>query len=186
MLFLTLSVALAVLLGPNPSMLLERRQPAGNHQANLLSAIAAELRAGASVRSALAAATRGNTELSAAGRLARGGAPLAVVANALQADSRLSAAIAVAARSGGKSAFVFSRLAERAAMDAEVERQRRVLTAQARMSAAVVASLPLLWLVFGGIGRIDSMIRGGAGVIAGLGLAMEMAGMALVWRLATR
>ena len=82
--------------------------------------------------------------------------------------------------------MVFARLAERANADADLLRQRRVLTAQARLSALIVAGLPVVWLMFGGVGRIVSLIDAGAGVVAGLGITMEVAGMALVWRMTSR
>jgi Flp pilus assembly protein TadB len=97
---------------------------------------------------------------------------------------RIGAAIEVAMLSGGRSADVFLRLADRAATDADVARQRRTLTTQARLSALVVGGMPLLWLVFGGVGRMQSLVAAGATAVVVVGLAMELVGALLVWRLA--
>ena len=98
---------------------------------------------------------------------------------------KAAAAFRVAATSGGRAADVFLRLADRAAADADLARQRRVLTTQARLSALIVGGLPAVWFVFGGVGRLETLIAGGGAVIALLGLGMEALGIALVWRLAS-
>lgn len=186
MLSLTLAIALIVAFLPKPSMARRGQRVGVARQEELLAAIAAELRAGSSLRHALATAADGHAELSRAGYLAQAGAPMSRVVDAIGSDPRLRAAIVVAAESGGRAALVFSRLADRVAAETEEARQRRVLTAQARLSAAVVAALPLVWLIVGGVGRIRTLVAAGAGAIAGVGLLLESIGLALVWRLARR
>jgi Flp pilus assembly protein TadB len=175
-------VSLAILHWPDhwPS----RGRASPHNEQQLLAAIHAELAAGSSLRHAVAAAGDAWPE---ARRLALAGAPVDRVAAALASAGsgpRLGAAIAVAARSGGRAAAVFQRLADRAASDAELARQQRVLTTQARLSAAIVAGMPVLWMVFGGLGQVASLFAAGAGIVAVAGIAMELVGVVLVWRMA--
>lgn len=107
------------------------------------------------------------------------------MAAALGAGERLGAAITVAAASGGSAGAVFQRLADRAAADADLAREQRVLTTQARMSAGIVAGMPVLWMMLGGVGRIASLFTAEAGAVAVAGIAMEVVGVGLVWRMAT-
>jgi Flp pilus assembly protein TadB len=94
-------------------------------------------------------------------------------------------AVWVADQSGGAVAEVFLRLADRAAAAADLDRQRRILTAQTRLSAAIVGGLPLVWLGFGGVGRLQALVDSGGAAIAAVGLGMETMGAVLVWRLAS-
>lgn len=168
------------------------RQSMTEDEQRFLSAVHAELRAGASLRWALADAATGHDGqiLRASRRLALAGAPYAQIARSLRrlpGNGRgVAAAVEVSAVSGGKAADVFLSLANRAAAQADLERQRQVLTAQARFSALVVGGLPVLWLAFGGLGRLRSLIDRGAGAVALVGLTMELVGGLLVWRLAAR
>ena len=68
----------------------------------------------------------------------------------------------------------------------DVNRQRRVLTAQARLSALIVGGLPLIWLPFGGWSRLHGLVESGSGgaMVATVGIVMEIIGMAFVWRMA--
>lgn len=166
------------------------RRSAGIDEVQFLNSIHAELRAGASLRWALATAAGSvdDAEVRAVQRLALAGAPLTELAPLLRRlpinGRRLTAALQVAAVAGGRSADVFSRLAGRAAEEADLARERQSLTTQVRLSAAVVGGLPLLWLVLGGIDRVTALAgAGGIGTaVAFIGLAMELSGGLLVWR----
>jgi Flp pilus assembly protein TadB len=94
------------------------------------------------------------------------------------------AALRVASLSGGRAGDVFLRLADRAAANAELARQRKVLTAQARASALTVGSLPLFWFLFGGWSQLQTLVANGGASIAAVGVGMETLGALLVWRLA--
>ena len=174
------------------SVRIRRRAPAVD-EVRFLNSIHAELRGGASLRWALAsaAAAEADPEVHAVQRLALAGVPLVEIAPRLYRLSvngqRLTAALQVAAIAGGRSADIFARLAERAAEEADLAREKRALTAQARMSAAVVGGLPLLWMIFGGLDRLRTLTdAGGLGTaVAIAGLGMELGGGLLVWRLAT-
>lgn len=112
--------------------------------AAFFAAVAAELRRGASLRQALAWASPGTK----AARLATSGQPMAVVVAALESDVPLrgqlaGAGIALAARSGAPAAPLFARLAERARAGELMVREVRVMTAQARLSAAVIGLIPV-------------------------------------------
>jgi Flp pilus assembly protein TadB len=180
----TIVSALIVLALPDRERRVWRQRSPELDEQQVLSSIHAELAAGASLRQAIAAAGDGRPDLARAGHLAISGAPIGAVAAALDAGPRLAAAIDVAARSGGRARAVFLRLADRAAADAEVVRQQRVLTTQARLSALIVAGMPVLWMVLGGFQRIVSLFAGGAGMLAMVGVTMELLGVGLVWRLA--
>ncbi len=186
--FVTLVAALAVLGAPKlPSV--ARRATADEQQ--FYASVASELMAGASLRTAVADSARPHDDsvMARVGAAARSGASLDAVADILSElpvnGMAAAAAIRVADRAGAAAAPVFARLADRTAARAEVERQRRTLTTQARLSAAVVGALPLMWLAFGGIGRIAALIQQGGAPVAALGLTMETVGVALIWRLAS-
>jgi Flp pilus assembly protein TadB len=159
-------------------------------------AMAAELRAGASIRSALdAAADRvADPGLSEIGRLARAGVPVEQLAErigaALPRVRHLAGpAVRIAAEAGGAAAGVFGRLAVRSLEQIEAERERRVATAQVRLSAGVVASLPLV-VVIGllATGRAAALAAAGPVGVAALavGLGLLSAGMGAVWVLSRR
>jgi Flp pilus assembly protein TadB len=169
-----------------------RRQSAAFDEVRFLSAISADLRSGASVRSAIGAAA-GNEHvgsLQTARRLAMAGAPLgdvAVVLEGLAVNGRsVAAALRVIEAAGGRSADVFAGLADRAMAEVDRRREQRALTTQVRLSAAVVGGLPILALVFGGYDRIGALLRAGSGgvAVAVVGLGMQLAGIGIVWRLA--
>ncbi len=161
-------------------------------EARFFGSIAAELRAGASLRMALAAASAGSSDdrLRRAHRLALAGAPLGGISETLSAlprnGRRARLALRVAAVTGGRSAAVFERLAERAVDDAALAREQRTLTAQARMSAAVVGALPVLSLLVGGGSRIGRVVATGSGglLLVVAALAMQVAGGVAVWWMA--
>ena len=167
-----------------------RRKPVRSDEAVVLSAMAAELRRGASLRTAIgpAASRSAHVDLSASVRLAEAGAPIERVAVAfatgLPGVGRLAGpALEAAATSGGRAAAVFARLADRAAARHELDAERLALTAQARMSATVVGAIPCLvigWMAL--TGRLSGMLATGPVVAAvvGVGTVLMAAGVALV------
>ncbi len=187
--FVTLATVVAVLTIPPLHRWRTRLDPVIDEQQFFL-AVHGELRAGASLRHAIATAAQAQPGDIAADIhcSAAGYQPLAAVCATLRQLPQTGGAAAMATRvameSGGRAADVFLRLADRARVNADLQRQRRTLTAQARMSAAVVGSLPLLWLVAGGWNRLQILISNGGGMVAAVGIAMETLGISLVWRMA--
>lgn len=172
-----------------------RRRAGPGDEADFLQGLAAELGAGASLRSAVvaAAARTPALDLGRACRLAGAGLPAEQVGRALQAalpvNGRLaSAAFRLASVTGGKVAGLFHTLAGRAAEVGRLERERRALTAQARASAWVVGGLPLaLLVVLAATGRTGALLRDPAGpIVLAAGLGLEAAGLAAVWSLVRR
>jgi len=158
-------------------------------EADLLRGISAELAAGASLRSAVvAAADRAPAlDLRGAVRLARAGFPASrigdALAVALPGNGRLvAAAFRLAATTGGRAAGVMSTLAARADDVGALERERRALTAQARLSAWVVGGAPLLLLaVLGATGRLSGLLEDPVGrIVLGVGVLLELTGAAVV------
>lgn len=167
-----------------------RLRPGPDDEAAFLAGLAAEMEAGASLRSAVAAAaTRAPAlDLSRACRLAEAGLPAAQVGEALRpalpVNGRLAAAaLRLAAEGGGRVAGLSHTLAARAAEVGRLERERRGLTAQARASAWVVGGAPLALLALLAVtGRMGPLLADslGRGVLT-LGLALEAAGASVVW-----
>lgn len=166
-----------------------RRAPGADDEAAFLRALAAELSAGASLRSALvAAAPRApRLDLVAASRLAAAGMPAQRVAAAVRAalpvNGRLAAAAwLLAARSGGPAAGIAQALAARAAEEGVLRRERRALTAQARASAWVVAGLPAaLLLAMAVTGRLAPASDPALAAVLMVGLGLQASGAGLVW-----
>lgn len=187
--FVTFAVAGAVLLVPGIDRLRRRQRRTTIDEERFHASVQSELRAGSSLRHALAAAARGCPGLVAVRRAALAGRSFDEVAATLlvlpTTGDQARLAVLVTDYSGGAIADVFLRLAERAATAAELDRQRRILTAQTRLSAAIVGGLPLVWLGFGGVGRLQALVDGGGAAIAAAGLVMETMGVAMVWRLAS-
>ena len=172
---------LALLVGrARPVDRLRSRPP--RHDAEFFEAVAAELRRGASLRHAVAwAAPESN-----AARLATTGQPMPVVVAALEADVPLvgelaGAGIALAVRSGAPAAPLFARLAERSRIDEQLQRELKVLTAQARLSAAVVGLIPV------GLG-VGLVLSRGSAVLASpaarttvaVGLSLQLLGLGII------
>jgi Flp pilus assembly protein TadB len=166
-----------------------RSRPTADDEADALRGLVAELAAGASLRMAVdaAAARAPRLGLDRAARRARAGLPLARVADAmaiaLPVNGRsVRAAMAMAGSTGAPAAPVFAALADRAAEVGRLRRDRRALTAQARLSAVVVGGIPaLLAVVFVLSGRAATLWADPAGrtvlVVGGLLVA---SGSALV------
>ena len=170
----------------------QRRRPeaAGpSAEADLVRGMAAELAAGASLRGALvAASTRApSLELRRAVRMAAAGFPAAAVGDALRGalphNGRLVApAFRLAAETGGRAAGIMTTLAARADDVGALARERRALTAQARLSAWIVGGAPLL--VLGALaiaGRLGPLAAAPPGrIVLAVGLGLESAGIAAV------
>lgn len=164
-------------------------------EADVLRGLAAELAAGASLRSGLsdAASRAPAVDLSTAVRLAGAGMPMPVVADAvaraLPVNGRLAgSALRLAAETGAPVARLAADLAMRAADEGRLARERRALTAQARASAAVVGGTPVLLAGAAALtGRLGSLVESEAGpVVLGLGFGLQAAGIAVVWSMVRR
>lgn len=171
-------------------------RPEPGDEVAFLHAVASELRSGGSLRTSIdaARARAPRLPLDDAARKAVSGLPADQVAEslarALPVNGRLAgAAFALSSTTGARSADVFESLAGRAAEAGELARERRALTAQARLSAAVVGLGPI---GFAGLllatGRAGTLLESGfAGVIvAASGLALEVAGLVVVWSMLRR
>ena len=159
-----------------------RRQLAGV-EADYLRGVAAEIEAGASVRQALIAAAAaapalelaGTVHLAAAGRPAGELAPL--LEQALPINGRVAAAAyRLVSDTGGQAAAVFAALAVRAADVGDIERERRALTAQARLSAWLVGGLPLGVSVAMALAGRGPSWQGAGAVVSILGITLIAAG----------
>ena len=167
-----------------------RRQAGPGDEADFRQGLAAELHAGASLRSAVVAASARAPalDLGRACRLADAGLPAATVGEALESalpvNGRLAAAaFRLASATGGRVATLFHALAGRAAEVGRLERERRALTAQARASAWVVGGAPLtLLLLLAVTGRLRPLLADPVGpVVLAVGFGLEAAGVAAVW-----
>ena len=88
----------------------------------------------------------------------------------------VAAALRLASTSGGRLAGLMDRLAVHAAERGRLERERRALTAQARLSAGIVCVLPLALVgLLTATGRLPPL-TGTAGVVAVVGIGMQAAG----------
>ena len=165
-------------------------------EASFFHAMASELRSGSSLRLALggAAARQPGLGLDLAVRNAAAGQPAEFVAAELSSrlpqNGRLAgAAFELASHTGAQAADVFETLASGAAEFDELARERATLTAQARLSAAVVGGLPVL-LIVGLVvtGRASLLLESGfvGWALVAVGLTLEITGVATVvfmlWR----
>lgn len=143
-------------------------------------AVTAELRSGASLRSALARAT-GTVpalRLQRLERAANSGLPINYLQQVLLArlpntGRATAAALAVLEETGGHAIPTFEGLALIAQDVTSIERDRRVSTAQVRMSALVIAGLPLGFLTY-------LVLSGRFGQVAERAPVMLMAGGAML------
>ena len=175
---LALLLALTMVLA-QPVRRLKRRPLPGD--AEFFATVAAELRRGASLRHAIAWAAPGSN----AARLAMTGQPMAAVVTALQVDVPLRGELAaagmnLAARSGAPAAPLFHRLVDRSQAGRQLARELRVLTAQARLSAAVVGLIPLLTSCVLVVGRGGVLASPAARIVVGAGLGLQLLGLAVV------
>lgn len=146
-------------------------------------AVASELRRGASLRWALSAPL----PESRLARLAMTGQPLALVAAELDAefdgvDDLFMPGVLLAGRTGAPAASLFGQLADRARITLQLRRLRRTLTAQARLSAAVVGLIPLgigvLLTTFNSSGSLTA--PGPARIAVLSGLALQCTGLVVI------
>ncbi len=185
-LFLTGAAGWAVL----SAMRRRKKQLTPDDEATYFRAITAELRAGASLRSALGDAAERVPSLSfeQPSRLAAAGAPMsdiaAIVERSFPANGRLAAAaFRLSDWSGARVADAFDGLAARATAAAELVRERRAATAQARLSAAVVGVAPVVFallLFASGRGSVLLAHRPAGIVVLATGLVLEVLGLLLV------
>jgi Flp pilus assembly protein TadB len=170
---------------------LRRRRdlPGPDDEAALLRSAAAELAAGASLRSAVMAAAGAaeRLDMRRVARLAAAGRPMhevgSAVAESLQVNGRrAAAALELAGRTGAAPRRVLDALAAQATDLGRLAVERRALTAQARLSAAVVGGTPLLLLaVLGVAGRLGPLLADPAGrVVLSAGLGLLAAGIGTV------
>lgn len=165
-------------------------RPGPGDEVALLNGLAAELRAGTSLRMALVAGAERapQLDLGRAVRAAAAGRPMSDVAaeltGALPSTGRfVAAAFRLTASSGGRAASVFEELALRAAEAGELSRERRALTAQARLSAFVVGGAPVAMVIVLLItGGAQALVAAGpvGHVMAAIGVGLELAGLAVV------
>jgi Flp pilus assembly protein TadB len=148
--------------------------------AGWLRAAVGELRAGSSLRTAIAGAVEAYPDLGLEriGRLADAGRPLSEMSVALAEHAGMeavAAVVAVAGSTGGSVVKVLETLATEAADEATLQREKRSLTAAARWSIGLVGGFPLAVLAAQIVrGELGSMLAGGtvpaAMVIIGVSL----------------
>jgi tight adherence protein B len=159
-------------------------------EATYFRALSAELRAGASLRHAIGEALHRVPTLSLgnATRYAEAGVPMSEIADIVEdrfpENGRLAAAaFRLSGWSGARVADTFESLADRAAASAELVRERRAATAQARLSALVVGIAPIVFaaLLFA-TGRGSALVAHGTVgfLVLGCGLALELVGLVVV------
>ncbi len=170
----------------------QRRSPrvTPDSEATLFRAMAAELRSGASLRSALAEAAHRvpQIQLGRPVRYAEAGMQMAEIAEAVETQLPENGRLAAAAFrlsdwSGARVADTFDGLAERAAATAELARERRAATAQARLSAVIVGVAPLVFTaLLVATGRGAGLLEHGSlgWLVLGVGLGLETVGLVTV------
>jgi hypothetical protein len=159
-------------------------------EAAVMVGIAAELKAGQSLRGAIVAAATGES-LAPVRRLALAGVPIADVAELLAkrvgGDRWMTRAVlTVADRTGGSTATAFEQLAAHSLARQQLRRERRSAAAPALLEALLVGGIPLA-LVISRLVRGDLSGRGGFEVLViAAGAVMVTGGSALVawmvWR----
>lgn len=162
-----------------------------DHEAEVLQALAADLHGGSSPRGALRRAMSTRPSLTAV-RVIRsadfglGGSQLArELAAVLPTNGRLAgAAFAVADATGAPLAPIAHLLARRAADRGRLLREHRAATAQVRLTAWVIAGLPVLLLV--GLGVSGRLEGAWLGPIAVIGMGLQVAGITIVMFLMRR
>jgi Flp pilus assembly protein TadB len=153
--------------------------------AAFLRSVAAELRAGRSLRVALVDSARldPRLELARIVRLAAAGRPMERVADEMAACpgmSGIATALRVAAMTGGSAVPVFESLAVDATDEAALARERRELTVQARLSIAVVAGFPIAVLCYQlSSGQALALIRQGPAGVGLLVVGVTLLGLGL-------
>jgi Flp pilus assembly protein TadB len=153
--------------------------------AAFLRSVAAELRAGRSLRVALVDSARPDPRLGLARvvRVAAAGRPMEQVADEMAACpgmSGVATALRVAAMTGGSAVPVFESLATEATDEAALARERRELTVQARLSIAVVAGFPIAVLCYQvASGQAMDLVRQGPVGVGLLVIGVGLMGLGL-------
>jgi Flp pilus assembly protein TadB len=170
-----------------------RRGRHGGDEVLAMLGIAAELRAGRTLKAAAAAAgdRAPGLDFSVVRRRVEAGRPAGEVAEALGSalprHGRMAgAALRVGATTGGQMTAAFETAAVLAGADEDLVRERTAATAQAAAGAAVLVGLPLLTAA----GRVASGdLAGPGGEVAGVGFVLLLLGglaMGLIVRQAVR
>ena len=144
--------------------------------------VASELRAGSSLRQALAAsaAAVGRPALAAQIWNADLSAAAAVVASEFPGVGReLSIAIASTSQAGGPTAAVFDGLASLAIAEDEMEREVRVATAPAKAAATLLLTAPTLYLAARWESMNELFGQPGQRTAGAIGAALVMAGLVI-------
>lgn len=180
-----LSPTTALVLWVGAAVLARRHLESQPEEALLMMSIAGELRAGQSLRGAIAASA-GHPRHARSRRLAQAGSPIETVAGQLAtelpgAGRLLGAVIEVSDRVGGPAAAAFEQLAAVALTEAELKREKRTAVVPALIQASLVGGVPLVLLgVRWADGSVsDSLARGGVEtvvVMTGIGLVTVGAG----------
>ncbi|NNF10165.1 MAG: hypothetical protein HKN74_07770 [Acidimicrobiia bacterium] len=168
-----------------------RRMPAA--EADFLRGVAAEVEAGASIRQAVVAAADRAPALPLAlpVRSAAAGRPAVEVAAGLEQALPLNGRLAAAAYqlvvdTGARASAVFAGLAMRAAGAGDMARERRGLTAQARLSAWLVGGLPVAATVLLTVAGRGPDVAGAGGLLTVVGVGLVVAGGTVVWVMVAR
>lgn len=166
------------------------RRRRGDDEVAALLALGSELRAGASLRFALAsiAVRRHGEPWRSAGRRALAGAPMETMRSDLvEALPRNGAMVAMACslgeRTGARLAPLIGRIVESAERRAELDRERIAATAQARLSTVVVGLAPLAFTGFlVAVGAVPApwQASGTLAVVSAAGLVLEVSGFSVV------
>ena len=162
-------------------------------EVEFLQGVAAELRAGNSVRSAVVGATARvpGLALGRAARMCTAGLPMADISSEfvahLPVSGRLAAAaVEISAESGGRVAAVFSTLAGIQADEIELQREVVASTATIRASVVVLAGLPIVGFAYAmasgqfvrliavGTAGVAILVIGGALLLGGTGVILGL------------
>ena len=171
-----------------------RTQPAHDAAVLLLVRIAAELRAGSTLRAAVIHVADGGEELAEAKVQAQAGRPMPLVLDAVTpALGRYgpisAAALRMASGTGGSVAPVVEQLVTQVMALDEIERERRAAMAPVLLQAAIVGGVPLVTLVAMVLsGRLVGIVAQGpwhAGMVV-VGVLLVVVGAGLVGRIAFR
>lgn len=168
-----------------------RARPVEDQGASLFcEGVAAELRAGTSLRDALLAASASVGRPDFSGRVHT--APIAVLATEVGAlfpamADELRLTIVAASRSGSQAADLFDEIGSLAITQSEVKREVRIATAPGRATALLLVGAPTAYLLSRvSSGGLDRMLESGqqrAAVLAGLALFAlgGIGAVAVVW-----
>ncbi|MBW3666066.1 MAG: hypothetical protein KY394_00585 [Actinobacteria bacterium] len=189
-----LAVLGGAVLAPLPATLLvgyaiwKGRRATVNRAALFCEAASAELRAGASLRSALETSAR-SVGCASGSELARTGAPLGVVARAVGAAmpeirAELELTIVSAQRSGSRVADLFDEVGSLAIARAEVAGEVQMSTSPVRATVLVFAAAPLAYLATRGALPLGDSPGQAVASMAGAGLFLVGLGAVawMIWR----